>query len=89
MTYPDAIRIEAVRLVIHEHRAVADVAAQKGIHPNTVRTWVREHSLQIEDKRKQQSLSQQHRRLKADLKRVTDERNFLGKAALYFAKQIP
>ncbi len=89
MTYPDKIRIEAVRLVIHEHRAVADVAAQKGMHPNTVRTWVREYHLQIEDKLEQQSLSQQHRRLKSELKRISEERDLLGKIALYLAKLIP
>lgn len=49
--------------------------------------WIKEYSLPAETRQEQQNQSAEIRRLKAELKRVTEERDILKKAAAYFAKE--
>jgi len=49
--------------------------------------WLKQYSLPAEARQEQQSHSAEIRRLKAELKRVTEERDILKKAAAYFAKE--
>jgi transposase len=48
--------------------------------------WVRKYSVPEPERQAAQDQEAEQRRLKAELKRVTEERDILKKAAAYFAK---
>jgi transposase len=66
---------------------VADVASRIGVSQHSLYAWVKQYSLPVEARHEQQGQSVEIRRLKAELKRVTEERDILKKAAAYFAKE--
>jgi len=88
-------KLEAVRLV-KSGQSVSKVAAQLGIRPDMLRTWKRQvdgsdGSLKevFRGHGRVTSQEQELRRLRQELARVTEERDFLKKAAAYFAKEKP
>jgi transposase len=66
---------------------VADVAARLDVSQHSLYAWVKRYSIAPEQRLAQDVQSDELRRLKAELKRVTEERDILKKAAAYFAKQ--
>jgi transposase len=88
-------KLEAIRLV-KKGQSVAKVAAALGIRPDMLRTW--KHQVEGNDSGEKEvfrghgrvtSQEQELRRLRGELERVTEERDFLKKAAAYFAKEQP
>jgi transposase len=84
-------KLEAVRLV-KQGQSVSSVATALGIRPAMVRNWKR----QVEGGGEKEifrghgrvtSQEEELRRLRRELARVTEERDFLKKAAAYFAKE--
>jgi transposase len=84
-------KLEAVRLV-KQGQSVASVAAALGIRASMVRNWKR----QVENGAEKDifrghgrvtSQEEELRRLRRELAQVTEERDFLKKAAAYFAKE--
>ncbi|MNL67173.1 hypothetical protein D3C87_1917350 [compost metagenome] len=55
--------------------------------PHSLYAWFKRYSGSPEQRTHQDSQSAEVRRLKAELKRVSEERDILKKAAAYFAKQ--
>ena len=49
-------------------------------------TWIKRYGVPEEERKAVNSQADELRRLKAELKRVTEERDILKKAAVYFAK---
>ena len=49
--------------------------------------WIKAYSAPKAERQAQVSQTEELRRLKAELRRVTEERDILKKAAAYFAKQ--
>ena len=49
-------------------------------------TWTKQYGVRDVERKAQDAQSDEMRRLKAELKRITDERDILKKAAVYFAK---
>jgi transposase len=83
--YTDEFKIEAVRQVSERGHSVPDVAGRLGITAHSLYTWIRRFAPKPDDS----TLSEAQlelRRLKVELKRVTEERDILKKAATYFAK---
>ena len=86
--YTDEFRAEAVKQVIERGFSVVDVSTRIGIPKHTLYEWV--HKVRkaspsaggVVDK----GDAAEVRRLKAELKRVTEDRDILKKAAAYFAK---
>ena len=86
--YTDEFRAEAVKQVIERGFSLVDVSTRIGIPKHTLCEWV--HKVRkaspsaggVVDK----GDAAEVRRLKAELKRVTEERDILKKAAAYFAK---
>ncbi len=79
---------EAVRLVESGQR-VAAAAKSLGIVDQTLANWVKAHgsgTLRGPDKPQVTAEQMEIRRLRAELARVTMERDILGKATAYFAK---
>ena len=91
-------RREAADQVISQGRSVKDVAEGLGIPPATLFTWVskfRSGQWAIEFVKSQGPARQQPSRdqltiseLQAQLRRVTQERDILKKAAAYFAQNL-
>jgi transposase len=80
---------EAVRLV-ESGQSQATVCRSLGVVKQTLGNWVREHragTLQGSSSKPPVSAEQmENSRLRAELARVTMERDILGKATAYFAK---
>ena len=85
--YTDEFKIEAVRQVTERGHRVRDVAERLGITTHSLYSWIQKFG-----KPKSRVLSPEVeqsaevRRLRAELRRVTEERDILKKAAAYFAK---
>ena len=86
--YTEEFRAEAVKQVIERGFTVVDVAARIGIPRHTLYGWVQAAKKTIRAAGTFTAPSDQAeiRRLKAELRRVTEERDILKKAAAYFAK---
>jgi transposase len=81
-------KAEAVKQVVDKGHTVVDVAARLGLGEGLLYTWVRKSKsadgTPTEDMR---ALQAEMVKLKAELRRTTEERDILKKAAAYFAKQ--
>ena len=78
---------EAVKQVTERGYPVAEVASRLGVSAHSLYQWLKRY----DSKRSKpaESADQQAgiRRLKAELKRVTEERDILKKATAYFARE--
>jgi len=83
--YPEEFKVEAVKQVTEAGYSVYDVADRLGTTTNSLYGWIRRYGLNASDFKKVSEESDEIRRLKKELKRVTDERDLLKKAAAYFA----
>jgi transposase len=86
--YTDEFRSEAVKQVTERGFSVIDVATRIGIPKHTLYEWVHKarKAAPAAGGSSEKNDSAEIRRLKAELKRVTEERDILKKAAAYFAK---
>lgn len=87
--YTDEFRAEAVKQVIERGFTVVDVAERLGLHKHTLYDWVKKARVAANSGGSLATGtndSAELRRLKAELKRVTEERDILKKADAYFAK---
>jgi transposase len=89
-TYSAEFRESAVRLANESDQSIAQTAKDLGINVNTLHTWISKYSRSgDQDKavRTDQHLSDELKRLKKEVARLTEERDLLKKAAAYFAKE--
>ena len=81
-------RVEAVKMVVDTSRPIAEVARDLGINEGTLGNWVNVHrkehpvreDLNIDERARLKELERENRELKM-------ERDFLKKAAAFFAKE--
>ncbi len=85
--YPEEFKIEAVKQITEKRHPVTEVAARLGVSQHSLYQWVKLYGQPEPERREAQSQQDELRRLKAELKRVTEERDILKKAAAYFAKE--
>jgi len=85
--YPEEFKIEAVKQITERGHKVADVSARLGVSQHSLYQWIKVKQMSPDQRQAQCSQADEMRRLKAELKRVTEERDILKKAAAYFAKQ--
>lgn len=87
--YTQAYRDEAVELVVSSGRPIAEIARNLGINEGTLANWVntakrsgklKEKPLDTDERARLRELEEENRRLKM-------ERDFLKKAAAWFAKE--
>jgi transposase len=81
--YPDEFKQEAVRQVVEKGYSVPDVSKCLGISDKSLYYWVSKAKIHASQSAEQEEI----RKLKAELKRVTEERNILKEAAVYFASE--
>jgi len=85
--YPEEFKIEAVKQVTERGYSTAEVARRLGVNPNSIYTWVKKYGSGKKHATELDKQQEENRRLRAELKRVTEERDILKKATAYFAKE--
>ena len=85
--YPLEFRREAVALLKSSGKSVPQLAGELGISPQSLRNWARQIDV---DAGKAEGLTsderEELRRLRREVKTLTEEREILKKAAVFFAK---
>ncbi len=86
--YPSEFRREAVELLKRSGKTVSQLAAELGVSPQSLRNWSRQIDVN-EGKAAGLSFDEREelRRLRRELRTVTEEREILKKAAAFFAKE--
>lgn len=84
--YSEEFKVEAAKQVIEQGRSAREVAARLGVGLDSLYAWVREQRKTPAVRQADASQAAEIRRLQAELRRVTEERDILKKAAAYFAK---
>ena len=82
---------EAVRLATQPGASVRATARGLGVHPSMLHTWVRQLRVDGADafpgNGRLKPDDEEIRKLRLELKRVTEERDILAKATLFFAQE--
>lgn len=90
-TYTEEFKADAVKLVLESGKSARQVARDLQLDAGSLHTWIRQRKKRAGDivvaDEKSETLEEEVRRLRRDLARVTDERDFLKKATAYFAKE--
>lgn len=90
--YTEEFKLQALKQITERGHNVTEVARRLGIAYKTLANWQKVYATSS-DKSGQSmhadlaSLKQENARLNAALKRATEERDILKKAAVYFANQ--
>lgn len=86
--YPDEFRREAVKLLRRGDRTVPELARDLGVSEQSLRNWSRQLDV---DEGKRDGLSSEERdelrRLRKEVRTLTEEREILKKAAAFFASE--
>jgi len=87
MRYTEEFKRDAVAQVVDRGYSAAEVARRLGVSTKSLYDWIKRYG-EAEPKHVQQAeQGAEIRRLKAELLRVTEERDILKKATAYFAKE--
>ncbi|MGR6616703.1 IS3 family transposase [Pseudomonas sp. B16120] len=77
--YPEEFKIQAVKQVTEKQLPVSEVAARLGVSVHSLYAWVKRYTKPQEQRVEENDQSAEVRRLRAELKRVTEERDNLKK----------
>jgi transposase len=83
--YNEEFKIVEVKQVTEGGYLITDVAKGLGITTKDLYNWLDRYGENAQAYQEKQSSSDELRKLKAELKRVIEERNILKKAAVFFA----
>ena len=96
-SFPREFKLEAVRLATTSGRRLSEVARELGVRPDALWRWKRQAERQGSAARagaqvfpgsgKLTSQDEELRRLKRELEVVRQERDFLKRATVFFAKE--
>jgi transposase len=85
--YPDELRERSVRLVFESGRPIAHVAGDLGIHPESLRKWVRQAQADAGE-RADLLTTNERERLKALERELRKANEILKAASVFFAKEL-
>lgn len=85
--YNEEFKKEAVRQVVDRGYSAAEVARRLGVTAHSLYAWVKKYGPKAAEHQQQTDAEREIRKLKKELRRVTEERDILKKAAVYFANQ--
>ena len=87
VSYTAEFKAEAVKQVIERGHGVVEVSSRLGVSDKSLYLWVRQaKEVQCVGGGESVILKSEIARLKAELKRTSEERDILKKAAAYFAR---
>lgn len=84
--YTEEFKREAVKQVTEHQHSTVEVAKRLGINKHSLYAWVRDYGSSASASVTGGGDMAEVRRLRSELKRMTEERDILKKAAAYFAK---
>lgn len=86
--YTAEFKAEAVKQITERGHAVVEVAKRLGISDKSLYVWLKQSQPRSQSPVKDDVLALKNEisRMKAELKRTTEERDILKKAAAYFAR---
>ena len=94
MKYSKEFKDSTVQLILNNKESVVKVAADLDLNPNTLYNWVtayrKEHNMPVRDTKtnnQSETLHEENKRLRYELKIAKQERDILKKATAYFAKE--
>jgi transposase len=86
--YPPEFKREAVQLYRSSEKSIPKMAKELGIADESLRRWIRQHEI---DEGEREGLTTDERkelsRLRRENKTLRQEREFLKKAAVFFARE--
>lgn len=85
--YTEEFKIEAIKQITERGYSVQEVAARLGVTTHSLYAWRKKYGQGPQHAAKGDDQQAEIRRLKAELRRVTEERDILKKATAYFAKE--
>jgi transposase len=88
--YPDEVRERAVRLALEPERPIARVAADLGVHRETLRLWVRQAEADG-GSRNDRLTTDERERIKAlerEVRELRKANEILKAASVFFAKEL-
>lgn len=88
--FTDEQKAEAVRIVHQSGKPVSQVAKEMGLTESALRKWVKQSQVERQSNPQGQLTTAERKELaelRRELKRVQMERDFLKKAATFFAKE--
>ncbi len=85
--YTDEFKRDAVAQVKERGYSIKDVSERLGICTKSMRGWIKKFHQPEPNIADALDQTQENRRLRAELRRVTEERDILKKATAYFAKE--
>ncbi len=83
--YTEEFKIEAVKQLTEGGYRVGEVAQRLGVTTKSLYDWKARYSKSSADYQNEKATQDELRRLRAELKRVTQERDILKGAAVFFA----
>ncbi len=85
--YTEEFEIQAIKQITENDYAVSDVAKRLGVTTKSLYNWLERYGKGSSEYQKIKTDNDEVRRLKAELKRVTMERDILKEATTFFANE--
>jgi len=83
--YTEEFKIEAVKQVVERNYKISDVAERLGVTIKSIHNWIDKYCKSSSQHKTIDTQQDELRKLRAQLRRVTEERDILKEAAVYFA----
>jgi len=83
--FTEEFKIDAIKQITERGYSVSDVSRRLGVSTHSLYGWIKRYSSSSGNDAKDDQ-SAEIRRLKQELVRVTEERDILKKATVYFAR---
>ncbi len=85
--YTEEFKAEAVKQITERGHSVQDVSKRLGVSCHSLYAWLKKYGHGPRHAANMDDQAAEIKRLRAELKRVTEERDILKKATAYFAKE--
>lgn len=82
--FPEEFKTEAVKQITERGHKVSEVAARLGVSQRSLYQWIKARRTHLGERQAQLLQTDELRRLKAELSRVTEERDILKRGLFVF-----